>query len=119
MNTGKIKELIQTALKAYTTNVYFELASNTSAFPIVVYDLPVLYSNNNGTFAGQLTVDAYDSSITALEALVDSLQALDLSLHNNESACVNLVLEDIQTIVDNPNDQTIKRKRLTFNIFVI
>ncbi len=119
MNTGELKKLIQTALKAYTTNVYFELASNTASFPIVVYDIPALYSNNNGTYTGQLTADVYDTNITALEGLVDSLTGLDLSLHNSTLACANLVLEDIQTIVDNPNDQTVKRKRLTFNIFVI
>ena len=146
INTLHLKEIIYAALKTYTDNVYFQLASNTSELPVVVYDLPAVYNRDNtGLWRGVLTVDVYHTDPVALEELVYTMQDLNLRIRyrdiywNNPdlewkastllwdykdkqpegqpTESVVLYLDDIQYI--NSEDATdILRKRLNFEYMI-
>lgn len=119
MNTQKLKEIIYSTLKTYADNVYFQLASNTSTFPIIIFDIPTVYNNNNtGIWRGMLTVDVYHTDLSSLETLVDNLQSLNLQLKHNDIITTQLYLEDIQYITNEENTN-IHRKRINLELLTI
>lgn len=119
MNTQKLKEIIYSTLKTYSDNVFFQLASDTSTMPIIVFDIPTVYNNDNtGIWRGMLTVDVYDTDLSSLETLVDSLQLLNLQLKHNDITTTQFYIDDIQYISTEENTN-IHRKRLNLELLII
>lgn len=120
MNTLEFKKAIKTKLLTYCSEVFFELADTLTPFPCIVFSLPTSYQQELYHYRQVLWIDIYDTDMDNLDILTDSLiTGLDLFRFHNAFTSFELNLDTIDNITDIVTDQSIKRKRLAFNVILI
>ena len=67
-----LRKAILAKLKAIHPRVYFQRAPELSSFPYLVFDIPNIYDDGEGSETATVDVDAWDASAdtTALETLI-------------------------------------------------
>ena len=72
-----LRKAILVKLKASYPRVYFQSAPELASFPYLVFDIPSIYDDGEGTETATVDVDAWDNSAdtTALETLITLVNA--------------------------------------------
>lgn len=115
MNTGKIKETLYTALSTFGT-VYFRVASSSSIYPFIVYDIPMITNDlHNPVRKAMITVDIYGEDFTAIEAISDNILTLDSTLLQNDDS-IQIFVENMQYLDSKEN---VHRKRVNLECRIV
>lgn len=111
-----LRTALQGILKAEATNVYYEEAPDTHAYPYVVYEVSEL-SHDSGRTLMQLEINVIDhgDSTSAVETLADDIQA---ALHKFYyiGSLVQFTCYKNQRQTVKEDDKQIIRRRLLFEI---
>lgn len=73
--TEVLRTAIQAKLKTLASNVYYTIASDTTATPYVVYELSELtYNDGKTTYQMEMNIQDYGKDTSTVEDLTDDIQ---------------------------------------------
>lgn len=115
--TNELKKLIQTKLKTLTSNVYFEIASDSALYPHVVFNFKTIDLGDLSRQDYTLDIDVWDKSksTTAIDTLCDNIESL-LQAQNLPQTTIlpTFYLIDRKSVLD--QDKDIKHRVIRFQI---
>jgi len=114
--TIALRTELQRLFKTLTTNVHYEEAPDTIAYPYLVYELSELaYSYGKTTYQLEVNILDYGTSSSAAERLADTVQENLNKYHFINTVIQFTVYKGLrQTIKE--DDKKIIRRRLLFEI---
>ena len=110
-----LRKAILAKLKTIHPRVYFQSAPELASFPYIVFDIPNIYDDGEGTETATVDVDAWDNSAdtTALEMLIASVNAgLNKSTLASGNLTATFYLDTKIPLID--DDQTIHRRKYIY-----
>jgi len=111
----ELRTAINLFLKTIHQRVYFQEAPTTASFPYIVFDIPNIYDDGEGTETATVDVDAWDNSAdtTALEMLITLVNAgLNKSTLTSGDLTATFYLDTKIPLTD--DDPTIHRRKYIY-----
>ena len=110
-----LRTAITTRLKTIHSRVYFQRAPSTAALPYLVFDIPNIFDDGEGTETATVDVDAWDNSAdtTALEVLITLVNAgLNKSVLTSGNMTATFYLDSKIPLTD--DDPLIRRRKYIY-----
>lgn len=112
----EVRTVLNTYLKALHPRVYFQTAPDNAVFPYIIYDIPSIFCDGEGSEVVALDIDGWDSNSTGdttiIENLMKNINDLDKKTLMNEDIVATFFLENKLALTD--DDKKIKRRKYIF-----